>query len=155
MNKILVILVLVFTLSYVGCRHFMTKDKGEDIVVDAVLVIDPKGGFDSAEPIKAEVYLEGRYLGETPIIFTPKRRAQLGLPDYEVIELDGKRHWVTWDLGGPGLIEISHPESMESKMILEIKKPLVYKEDTRFTGMYGSEIETGMGLWVRLQKNNQ
>ena len=140
-------------LSQSGCSDSNAISEKEDIIVDAVYLPTPREMSDPGMPIETDVYLDEKYLGKTPIRFTPEKRQKLGLPDYERIEIDEITHWMTWDLGGRGVIEVAHPHLKESKKRIILKKPATYGDDTRFTGMSVGQTESGgMRLTLRLEQ---
>ena len=148
----LFILSLIFI--HTGCSAEKVEDGNEDIVVEAIFIENPRERFQASEPVVTEILLDGRYLGKTPIRFTPEKRKGLGLPNYERIAINERKHWVTWDIHEPGELLLRHPESKESKRILKLKKPKHLADNARYTGMHVEhKTDTGLRISIRLEPN--
>ena len=80
--------------------------------------VRPAGEFNS-EPV--DVYLDGKFIGTTPLILTARDLERLKLPAYEQVDISPTEHWNTWDLNGKGVLEISHREARAKKRYLKFK----------------------------------
>ena len=100
---------------------------------------------------KVEIYLDNVLLGITPLQFTPKIRHELGLPDYQNIDIDNESHWTTWETGF-GCMEIAHPEDRESKRTLHFKTTSTPKRDLNLMNLvitgYESTSIDGLTIWL-------
>lgn len=80
----------------VGC----TKDDAKIVVdvysPDKSTGVTPAGKFDSS-PL--DLYLDGKYLGTTPVTFRQSDLARLNLPESEWVPTSSTEGWYTWDLG--------------------------------------------------------
>ena len=134
-------------------------DNVNDFVKDKeMLVIDtyspekstgamPNGKFDSS-PV--DLYLDGEFVGTTPVILKESDLKRLNLPKFERIQTE-TGHWDTWDLGKKSNLLIRHKNDKESKRILnfrtnhgsekEIKKFVGYTNGKNSMGVQTMLIE--------------
>jgi hypothetical protein len=164
MKQTLQIFLSVTALSLSSCD---SSKQDQSPAVDVVVAVwDPSNPVDGAmkgdwDSQNADVYLDNRYLGRTPIKFTAAKRRELGLPEYRKIDIDDKRHWVTWDYNGGDSILIAHPESPESKKRLHFRTTTDPKRDVRsqgvkITGISGPEPQGGeeVTMWLMVAKES-
>ena len=160
MNQSLFILLSAAAILACGCDSPGTGNRTEvDVVVD---VWDPSNPVDGKmngdwDSRKVEVYLDDEYLGSTPLRFTSAKRLELGLPEYRSIEIDEKRHWVTWDYNGRDSVVIAHPESRESKKRLHFKTTFTPQTDVQPRGMKITRADIPRGaeitMWLPIPKS--
>ncbi|MGJ8640374.1 MAG: hypothetical protein ACSHYA_13385 [Opitutaceae bacterium] len=160
MNQSLYILLTIVAMLLCSCDSPSTGNNTEvDVVID---VWDPSNPVDGTmngdwESRNVEVYLDDTYLGRTPLRFTPAKRRELGLPEYRTINLDDKRHWVTWDYNGRDSVIIAHPETRESKKRLHFKTTFTPKIDVQLRGMKVTRADLPRGaevtIWLPVPKS--
>ena len=85
---------------------------------DKVSSVRPHGEFIS-DPL--DLYLEGTFIGSTPMKFYQADLDRLNLPGYEQVDTSPESFWLTWDNNGHGRFEIVDPKSPDKKRLLEFR----------------------------------
>jgi hypothetical protein len=150
--KPLALLLIAIAGLQVGCTNDEAKIVVDVYSPDKSTGSTPGGTFDSS-PL--DLYLDGEYVGTTPVIFRQSDLVRLNLPDSEWIQESPTQGWYTWDLGRTnGTLSIAHKHDKQNKRTLEFrsrdkKNPV----PIAFSGFSRSQREDGtLQIYARFPK---
>jgi hypothetical protein len=112
-------ILFAIIISLVGC----TKEDEAKIVIDIYSPDKPMGATISGDfdPSPRDLFLDGKFVGTTPVIFTQDDLEKYELPQYEMVVISPTENWYTWDSDGHGGFVVSHPGSRDKKRHLEFR----------------------------------
>jgi len=117
-TSILFFVLTLFVVSFTNAEEAKPKVTIDVYSPDKPNAVRPAGEFDS-EPV--DLYLDGKFIGTTPLILTERDLERLKLPVYEQVDISPTEHWNTWDLNGKGIFVISHREARDEKRYITFK----------------------------------
>jgi hypothetical protein len=117
-TSILLLVLALFAVSFTNGEEAKPKITIDVYSADKPNPVRPNGEFDS-EPL--DLYLDGKFIGTTPLILTERDLKRLKLPAYEQVDISPTEHWNTWDLSKEGGFVISHREARNEKRYLTFK----------------------------------
>ncbi|RYD85623.1 MAG: hypothetical protein EOP84_01955 [Verrucomicrobiaceae bacterium] len=153
------LLLTLLTVFVVSCED--RRDDSVQILIDVYAEGKPMGGAISASgEVDSEavgVYLDGSFIGTTPLSLTNEDLKRLGLPSYEQVDISSSKNWMTWDTDGNGAFVIAHPEKPNEKQKLEFRTTdKANPKVRRFEGLVSSRQPNGaIGLFPRFTKRSR
>lgn len=116
--SILILVLALFAVSLTNAEEPQPKVTIDVYSPDKPNPVRPAGEFDS-DPV--DVYLDGKYIGTTPLILTARDLERLKLPVYEQVDISPIEEWNTWDSDGKGGLVISHKGARDKKRLITFK----------------------------------
>lgn len=117
-TTILFLVLTLFVMSFTNAEEAKPKVTIDVYSPEKPNAVRPAGEFHS-EPL--DVYLDGKFIGTTPLMLTARDLEGLKLPAYEQVDISPIEHWNTWDLTEKGVFVISHREARDEKRYITFK----------------------------------